>query len=85
MPGRLMTAQQAAKEYGGSCKSIRKHGNEVTLKNGQGRKVTIPKNKEVYHRGGCDFGVYSESTDHARHKRGAKERVGRGSSRHKHD
>lgn len=85
MPGRLMTAQQAVKEYGGGCKSIKKKGNSVTLRNPKGRKTTVSKNQDVYHRGNCKFGVYSEANDRARYHRGAKDKVGKGSSRQKHD
>lgn len=36
MPGRIMTAQQAVKEYSRRFKSIKLSGNNVTLKNSMG-------------------------------------------------
>ena len=83
MPGRIMTAQQAKKEMGDICNSIKKKGNQVTMRNGQGKKVTVSKNKEVYHRGHCRFGVYSESLDKARGS--GKDKLGKGNRRQTHD
>ncbi len=80
MPGRLMTAQQAAKEYGKGCKAIKKHGNEVIFRNPQGKKQTVSKNTEIYHRGHCKFERYSESDDRVR-----GHGVGTGNRRHTHD
>lgn len=81
MPGRIMSAQQAKKKYGSSFKSIKKSGNNVTLKNSSGKKVSVSKNTEVYHRGHGDFGIYGHARDAARYKRGARDRVGKGAYR----
>ena len=85
MPGRIMSAQQAKKEYGTKFRSIRKKGSEISLKNSQGKKISVNKNTKVYHRGKGNFGVYSRSGDAARHRRGAKDRIGKGGMRHTHD
>jgi len=62
-----MTAQQAAKEYNG----VTIRGNKVSLKNSDGRKVTVGKNDKVYHRGKGNFGRYSTARDAKRLSRGA--------------
>lgn len=86
MPGRVMTAQQAKKEYG--FKSMKASGNKITLKNSQGKKITVGKNDRVYHRGHGNFAPYSESRDanrDSRHDRRSRDRVGKGSYRHTKD
>jgi len=90
MPGRIMTAQQAVKEYGTRFKSIEQTGNNVTLKNSMGKKVTVSKNTKVYHRGKGRFGIYSVSGDAKRISRGAttlggKGAIGSGPYRHTSD
>src|SRR6056297_559992 len=92
MPGRLMTAQQAKKEYGKKYKSIKSKGNSVTLKNSEGKKTTVGKNAKVYHRGKGNFGVYSQAKDKKVSASGVNQRfgkgsygVGTGSYRHTHD
>ena len=82
MPGRIMSAQQAKKEYGSNFKSIKKSGNRVILKNSSGKKVSVSKNTEVYHRGHGEFGLYGHSRDAHRYKKGARDRVGKGGYRH---
>ncbi len=77
-----MSAQQAKRVYGAYFKSIQKSGNRVILKNSSGKKVSVSKNTEVYHRGHGEFGIYSHAEDAARYKRGAKDRVGKGGYRH---
>jgi signal peptidase I len=84
MPGRIMTAQQAKREYK-KFRSIKKRGNTITLKNSSGEKVTVNKNARVYHRGHGKFGLYSNADDAKRYKPGAIDRVGKGSRRHTHD
>lgn len=90
MPGRIMSAQHAKKEYP-KIKSIRKSGNNVTLKNSGGKQVTVSKNTRVYHRGHGKFGIYSQSEDKARydprslHNRKGEGRVGKGANRHTHN
>ena len=69
MPGRIMTAQQAAKAHKG--RGITKKGNKVSLKNSDGRRVTVGKNDKVYHRGKGKFGRYSTKADAKRVSRGA--------------
>jgi len=80
MPGRIMSAQQAKREYP-HLRSIKKSGNNVTLKNSAGKKVRVSKNTEVYHRGHGRFGIYSHAEDAARYKRGSRDRVGKGGYR----
>lgn len=82
MPGRIMTAQQAVKEYRTRFKSIKRIGNNVTLKNSMGAKTTVSKNTKVYHRGRGNFGIYSAAMDAKRIRRGA---IGRGPYRHTSD
>lgn len=88
MPGRIMSAQQAKKEYGKDFKSIKKSGSNITLKNSAGKKVSVSKNTKVYHRGHGDFGIYSHAEDNDRynprslHNRKGEGRVGKGSYRH---
>ena len=90
MPGRIMSAQEAKKEYS-KIRSIKKRGNNITLKNSQGNKVSVSKNTRVYHRGHGKFGIYSHARDEARynprslHNRRGEGRVGKGSNRHKHN
>jgi len=90
MPGRIMTAQQAKKEYP-KMKSITKSGNNITMKNSSGKKVTVSKNTRVYYRGKGKFGVYSRAEDNARynrrslHNRKGEGRVGKGANRHTHN
>jgi hypothetical protein len=74
-----MTAQQAAKEYP-NCKSLKKKGNSVTVRTPTGT-VVVPKNKEIYHRGSCKFGVYSEALDKKRYHSGTKDKLGKGNRR----
>lgn len=78
MPGRIMTAQQAAIEYGKRFKSIKRIGNTVTLKNSMGKKVTVSKNTRVYHRGRGNFGIYLAAVDAKRICWGATTLGGRG-------
>lgn len=85
-----MTAQQAVKEYGKRFKSIKQIGNNVTIKNSMGKKVTLSKNTKVYHRGRGRFGIYSATADAKRISRGAttlggKGAVGAGPYRHTSD
>lgn len=90
MPGRIMTAQEAKKEYT-KVRSITKKGNNITLKNSVGKKTTVSKNTRVYHRGHGNFGIYSNARDRARynprslHNSKGEGRVGKGSNRHKHN
>lgn len=88
MPGRIMTAQQAVKEYGSTYASIKMRGNTVTLRNSNGRSITVSKNTKVYHRGRGKFGVYSTARDVRRLSRGAtnlSRPVGTGVYRHTSD
>ena len=78
MPGRIMTAQQAVIEYGKRFKSIKRIGNNVTMKNSMGKKITVSKNTRVYHRGRGNFGIYSAKRDANRISRGATTLGGRG-------
>ena len=85
-----MTAQRAVKEYGKRFKSIKLSGNNVTIKNSMGAKVTVSKNTRVYHRGRGNFGIYSTRRDMDKVSRGAtalrgKGTVGSGSYRHTSD
>jgi len=82
-----MTAQQAIKEYGKRFKSIKLHGNNVSLKNSMGKTITVSKNTKVYHRGNGEFGVYSATADAKRYSKGAHtlNPVGRGPYRHTSD
>ena len=68
MPGPIMTAQQASKKY----KGVTRKGNTVSLKNSDGRRITVGKNTRVYHRGNGNFGQYSASRDAKRFSKGAK-------------
>ena len=84
MPGRIKTAQQAAKEH----KGVTKRGNKVSLKNSDGRRVTVGKNYLGYHRGKGKFGRYSTKADAKRVSRGATsltKPVGSGPYRHTSD
>lgn len=86
MPGRIMTAQEAAKEY----KGPRKKGNTITLKNSSGKSRVVGKNSRVYHRGKGNFAEYSAKRDSKKISRGAttlggKGAVGSGSYRHTSD
>lgn len=86
MPGRIMTAQQASKTHKG--RGITKKGNKVSLKNSDGRRVTVGKNDKVYHRGKGKFGRYSTKADAKRVSRGAtnlSKPVGSGPYRHTSD
>lgn len=82
MPGRIMTAATAKKEYG--FKSIKRNGDRVTLKNSSGDKVTVSSGTNVYHRGNGNFGIYSTPRDKERHSAGSYRgnRVGKGNYRH---
>lgn len=90
MPGRIMSAQEAKKEYT-KIRSIKKKGNNITLKNSAGKKTTVSKNTRVYHRGHGNFGIYSNAVDKARYNRRSlhnvrgEGRVGKGPDRHKHN
>lgn len=90
MPGKIMTAQQAKKEYGGKYNSIKKSGNSVSLKNSSGKNRKVGKNSKVYHRGKGKFAEYSTARDSKRISRGAttlggKGAVGRGPYRQTSD
>jgi len=88
MPGKIMTAQQAAKIYGSTYRSIKKRGNTVSLRNSDGRSISVSKNTKVYHRGKGRFGVYSAARDAKRLSRGAtnlSKPVGTGAYRHTSD
>lgn len=82
-----MTAQKAAKQYGNKYKSIKKSGNNVSMKNSDGRSVSVGKNTKVYHRGHGNFGSYSATRDAKRFSKGAKtlKPVGTGAYRHTSD
>ena len=86
MPGRIMTAQEAAKQYRGP----KKKGNTVTLKNSSGKSRKVGKNQRVYHRGKGRFAEYSAKRDSKKISRGAtalggKGAVGSGAYRHTSD
>jgi len=89
MPGRIMTAQQAAKEY----KQVEKRGNMVFLKNSTGKNISVSKNTKVYHRGNGKFGLYSSTRDKKRASKGLNQlspktksyKVGKGGYRHTKD
>lgn len=78
-----MTAKNAKKEYG-YLDSILRNGNRVSLLNTDGRRVTVPDNQDVYHRGDGRFGIYSTDLDRKRLSRGASshDKVGTGIYRH---
>jgi len=80
-----MTAQQAYKEYGFS--SMKSSGNKITLKNSDGKTVSVGKNIKVYHRGHGRFGLYSAARDAKRYSKGARtfNPVGTGPYRHTSD
>ena len=85
-----MTALQAYKEYGRKYYSMKNVGNNVTLKNSMGLKVTVSKNSRVYHRGRGRFGIYSAKRDMDKISKGAtslggKGAIGSGPYRHTSD
>jgi hypothetical protein len=87
MPGKIMTAKQAAKIYGGKY-SIRSVGKVVMLKNSDGRTVQVKPSHKVYHRGNGKFGLYTTEADQKRRSSGAgkgKNPVGAGAYRHTND
>ena len=86
MPGRIMSAQEALKEYDRGSKK----GNTITLKNSSGKRRQVDKNARVYHRGKGNFAEYSAKRDSDIVARGAttlggKGAVGRGPYRHTSD
>jgi len=87
MPGPIMTANQALKEYGKQYKSIKCSGKNIRLKNSMGQSVVVGKNERVYHRGHGCFGIYTRSGDAARLSSGGTREspVGKGNYRHTSD
>lgn len=88
IPGPIMSAQKAAKEYG-----LTRKGNKVIMKNSSGKTIMVDKNAKVYHRGNKNFAVYSNARDKKRQSKGVNQisarspsfKVGTGSYRHTND
>ena len=87
MPGAIMSANEAVKEYGHRFRGMRRVGGKVKLKNSSGKTVTVPKSKPVYHRGRGKFGIYSPARDAKRKGKGytPKNKTGRGKYRQTDD
>lgn len=84
MVGPIMSAKKAKDKHDFPSMGIR--GNDITLRNTDGRTVKVDKNAPVYHRGNQNFGIYSTIRDAHRKSSGSDPlHIGRGDYRQTND